>query len=153
MRKKIDFSFRNKYIEQSIQKYFKKKKIDINLDGINEVIHRYYEHEDIYLDELYDLIRDVILWINYLEDLHAVIEYHLEQNKLKQDILSAEKTLEKDDVYLKGSIDTIKTHNKNIMLFLKNIEKGITFFKIAHRECTYTYKQAINNYKFKSSDY
>lgn len=151
---KLNYSFRNHYLEKKINEYFKNEDFPINFNGINKIVNRYHQLDDLLLNDIHELRKDVLLWIDYLNSLKSLIELKSEDNGLQRDIIKAH--INEEDGDAQKLVDRAKNYdirNRNINQFLAHIKKMIKLFEIAHWETKKTYRNSFNNYKYKSHNY
>lgn len=69
--------YRFKELSRLIRPFFKLENIELSFSGLERMLHEYDNLDSFNPQQSFAVIRDLLLWIDYLQELHCVIKTSL----------------------------------------------------------------------------
>ena len=122
---------RNIYIENKVISYFQENRVNLNFEGLNEMISSFKALDTSSLDDAHYVTIDLALWIDYLESIQNAIETKLDFLDMKQEICKAHRIKNKKNELLENEIKDYTSIKKHLKLFNSNLKANIRYLNNA----------------------
>ena len=141
-------SKRDRFIEQTkfYTPYLRKYKMTVNFKGYTEIWDDYFIVDNLNLEKLFSLSRELIMWKNYFANLKCMFQFKCHTAENKKSYLEAFINKRRKNKLLDKQIEDVDEEIKFLREYLKLLKKQETNFNNAIKHCLQLYDEGISKY-------
>lgn len=134
-----------------VKPYFDEIGAPLGFSGYKKTLNDYIYSDSLDLEGLFNLTKDISIWMNYMGEILSITEFLYLQTDNKKSYYEAFNISEKN-VKAYKELNEVRIKHQRLKLYLKHIEIQYKMFKTCFYSISKTYNESLGSYLYRSYD-